>query len=310
MRDTLRMATFSDARAVYGLSATATPTSTNANGSITVGVSQTPVRFSDADVAHSLRAILCGSGDELVVDLTDCDTTGSTAFVAGTAQVETNTVVAASGCASNGTMTLVLTSAGMTGSPLNVAVALTTAAHTTAALIAAAARTALSAVAVIAARFTVGGTGADIVLTRLPTSTFTVSTGTLSLYAANDATLNLAIPSGLGVTASATSTNTTAGVLTSGAKLYDGDGLDAEGVTLPSISVINGLLLECANGEVAYDDFLTETGALTGNNVEGSKGIREFITTSPSTTLFAAGLTFSAVTEPVDLTLTVIGTTA
>ena len=299
------MATFSDARAVYGLSATATPTSTNANGSITVGVSQTPVRFSDADVAYSLRAILCGSGDDLVVHLKTGSTTGSTAFVAGAAQVETNTIVAASGCTSNGTMTIVLTSAGMTGSPLNVPVALTTAAHTTAVLIATAARAALEAVAVVAARFTIGGTGADIVLTRLPTSTFTVPTGTLNLYAANDATLNLAIPSGLGVTASATSTNTTAGVLTSGAMIYDGDAKDVEGVTLPTIATLNSLLIQTVEG--GSDIQATGTGAevidiFPGEIIQriyGSGGAAEQVFT------FAAGGS-----TPSDITLTVVGTTA
>ena len=303
------MATFSDARAVYGLSATATPTSTNASGSITVGVSQTPVRFSDADVAYSLRAILCGSGDDLVVDLTTGSTSGSTAFVAGAAQVETNTIVAASGCTSNGTMTLVLTSAGMTGSPLNVPVALTTAAHTTAALIATAARAALEAVAVVAARFTIGGTGADIVLTRLPTSTFTVPTGTLSLYAANDATLNLAIPSGLGVTASLTSTNTTTGVLTSGAMIYDGDGKDVEGVTLPTILYINSLLMQCDLGVCYYTDTsVDEKGILRGDGTY--RGIRQFITTDNNVDAGPRDLTFTADESPADLTLTVVGTTA
>jgi len=250
----------SDAKAVFGLTAIGTPTSTNTTGSVQIGPPQTTVRFSDADVAYSLRIILAQTGDAASLSLADGDTSGSDAWVAGTAQVETATIVAAGGCTSNGTMTLVLTSAGMTGSPLNVDVALTTVDHTTAALIATAARTALSAVAVVAARFTVGGTGADITLTRLPDQTITVGTTDVNILPATDATLNLAIPSGLGVTAAASSANTTSGVASSGAYIFDGDGKDFEGNSLTSIgsSLVNAILMTAQAGGV------DTTGTLTG----------------------------------------------
>jgi hypothetical protein len=180
---------------------------------------------------------------------------------------------------------------------------------TTAALVAAAARTALEAVTVVAERFTIGGTGAEITLTRKPASTFTVPGGTLNLYPANDATLNLAIPSGLGVTAAATSADTTAGVATSGTKIYDGDGKDVEGVTIPTISFVNAMLLQCASGTVIYENgTASEKGQLTGVSSSDS-GIREFVTTGTGTSLFDGnGFTFAADTEPVDITLTVVGT--
>jgi len=150
-------------------------------------------------------------------------------------------------------MTLVLTSAGMTGSPLNIPVALTTTEHTTESLIATAARTALAAVTVVAERFTVGGTGADITLARKGTSNFTVVDGTLPIYPANDATLNLAIPSGLGITAAPTSTNTTAGVATTGVKLYDA-GVDFEGRAIATIGSIQGLQSVVAGADVGVVD--------------------------------------------------------
>ena len=300
------MATISDARAIYGLQATGVHTSSGVIGSAQIGTTQTQVRFPTADVAYSLRAIFAGSGDELAIDLTDCDTTGSTAFVAGTAQVETATITAASGATASGTMTMVLTSAGMTGTPLNVPVALTTAAHTTAALIAAAARAALSANAVVAARFSIGGTGANIVLTRKPTSSYTVPGGILNLYAANDTTLNLAIPSGLGVTAAASSANTTAGVVSSGVKIYDGDGKDFEGVTLVPIVLIKGVLFrnDSATGIQFLSDSTDQIIPISSNSL-----CLFAVDNNGSSIILEQVGAFTAIGET-DLTITVIGTSA
>lgn len=294
--------TLTTPRAIYGLNAKAAPTMPGVSGQTQVGPSSATASFSSADVAYSVRAIFANAGDTLAIDLTTADTTGSTAFVAGNAQVETATIVAAGGCTSNGTMTLVLTSAGMTGSPLNVAVALTTTAHTTAALIATAARTALSAVAVVAARFTIGGTGADIVLTRKPTSTYTVPGGTLYLYAADDATLNLAIPSGLGVTAAASSTNTTAGTASDGVKIYDAD-TDFEGVAIPTIVTKNAVLIECDDSTSGVD--------ITGGGADLFQVVPNGFAMFGSTSTDPADDTLSvAAAGNTDITITVIGQTA
>jgi len=238
--------TLSAPRSIYGINATATPIGPGSTGSIAVGTSNTTTTHSTADVAYVLRGIAVGSGDALALALTTGSTSGSTAFVAGNAQVETNTVVAASG-ATTGTMTLVVTAAGMTGSPKNIAVSLVAATHTTAALIAEAAVTALNADTAFAALFTATRSTAAIIITRKPTSTHTVPGGTLNLYAANDATLNLAIPSGLGVTAALTSTDTTAGVVSDGVKLY-GQGADFEGEALSTIVTLYGVLFEVTTG--------------------------------------------------------------
>jgi len=231
-----------DARAYYGLTATGELSRTGSAGPATVGTVQTPVVLTGATIGYCVRMVLVGNTTFVELDLSDATIIDQTAFVAGTAQVETATITAASGCTSNGTMTLVLTSSGMTGSPLNVPVALTTAAHTSASLIAAAARTALSEVAVIAARFTVGGSGANITFTRLPTTV-----GGVDTYPANDVTLNLAIPSGLGVTAAATSADTTAGVATSGPVIFD-EGVDFEGRAVANAGFTNGMLLQVTAG--------------------------------------------------------------
>jgi len=119
-------------------------------------------------------------------------------YVAGTAQVDTATVTAASGATSNGNLVVTVAAAGMAGSPLAINVPLTTAANT-AALVAAQVRSVLGATMSVTAMFTVGGTGATATLTR-------------STPTANDTTLNIGIAAGLGVSAAASSANTTAGV--------------------------------------------------------------------------------------------------
>ena len=203
---------------------------------VLIGLAPTSLSIASANTVWAAQALLVGSATDLVITLAAASSTGTTAWTAGSAQVETATITAASGCTTNGTMTLVVTASGLTGSPLNVDVPLTTAAHTTAALIAAAARTALAANTAVAALFTVGGSTTAITLTRKPLATYTVGAASVPTYPANDTSLNLAIPAGLGVTVAASSTNTTAGVLSAGCYLADGDGKDFEGVTLTPIA--------------------------------------------------------------------------
>jgi hypothetical protein len=114
-----------------------------------------------------------------------------------TAQVETAT--AAGTITGSGNASVVVTAAGMTGTPKTIAVAVLE--NDTAAVWAGKVRTALGNDAAVAALFTVGGEGAAIVLTR-------------KTPAANDATLNIALDNGTctGITTAATSANTTAGV--------------------------------------------------------------------------------------------------
>ena len=78
-------------------------------------------------------------------------------------QVMTKVVTAAPDA--DGTITLTITAAGMDNSPLDVEVELVALTHTSQSLVAAAIRTALAADEDIAAFFTVGGTGASVVLT-------------------------------------------------------------------------------------------------------------------------------------------------
>ena len=253
----------SSAQAYYGLVASAEPTSTNVSGSVTIGKPQTSVRLAGANVAYSVRCILAASDDVFTIDLSNGSTSGSDTWVAGTAQVETATAVGTITLAGNATV--IVTAAGMTGTPKTISVAV--ALNDTAAQWAEKVRTALAADAAVSNLFTVSGTSANIILTRKPTSTFTVGAETVNIYPANDSTLNISLDNGTctGITTAATSANTTAGVATAGAKIYD-SGTDFEGVTLPTMVSVHSIMWQSNSGAAAitsvngaFDEFMEET---------------------------------------------------
>jgi len=238
----------------YGLRSTATPSSTNVFNSVEIGVAQTQERFATANVTYSLRAIMAGSGTSLSI----AQSTGvctATAFVVGVAQVETAT--AAGTVTATGDASVIVTSAGMTGSPLTILVPVAN--GDTPTVWAGKVRTVLTANATIAARFTVGGSTTAISLTRLP-----ATVGGTSIYSANDTTLNIALANGTstGITTASTSANTTAGVATSGVLLFDGDGKDFEGIALPSMTLVYSTMIVCSAGFITYQHTYAGTAKL------------------------------------------------
>jgi len=247
-------------RATFGLNCRVTPVKSGTSGTLQVGANNETVTLTNTKQV-SFNAVIAGATSDLIIDVSDLDNTGSTAWTAGTAQVETATITAAGGCTSDGDMTLTVTSAGMTGSPKAVAVAINTVDHTTAALIAAEARTALAADTDVSGRFAIGGTGADIVLTRKGTTTYTVNGTSVPIYPA-DGVLNVAIPGGLGVTAAATSTGTTAGVKTVGTYAPDLDGNDFEGEASGGITTVDAIYIKNASTSPA-NALLTQSTVLT-----------------------------------------------
>jgi hypothetical protein len=120
-----------------------------------------------------------------------------TQLTMGIRQVETATVVGT--ITGSGNATVVTTASGMTGSPITTSVAVLNGDSATA--VATKIRTALNLVANITAKFDVGGSGVQVVLTRL-------------IAAANDATLNISIDNDTcsGLTTAATSADTITGV--------------------------------------------------------------------------------------------------
>lgn len=141
--------------------------------------------------------------------------TAAGTIVTATPQVETAT--AAGSVSGDGNAAVVVTGAGITGSPVTLAVAVLNGDTPTA--WAAKVRTAINANAAIAALYTAGGTGTAITLTR-------------NAAAANDGTLNISLATGTatGITTAASSANTTAGVAA------DGNGLGKVVVTAAGLA--------------------------------------------------------------------------
>jgi len=236
------MGTISNPRAIYGLLATGQHTKTQVANDCEIGIASTTLPLTGATKAYCVSATLASASDTLTIDT---ETGIATIGTAPVAQVETATVVADAGATSNGNLAVTVTGARITGSPLAVSVSLTTA-DNTAALVAARVRASLGQTPAIAAKYFVAGTGANVTLTEIDPQN-------------NDATLNIAIAAGLGVSAITTSTDTTAGV--GGVKLTNntGDGNDFEGVALVSgtdaIQGYYGFLIKSVSGfmSAVYD---------------------------------------------------------
>lgn len=255
----------STARATIGLQAKATPTSTAVGGSVPIGANPTVVSFPDADVIYAVRAFFAAGGPSFTPNLTTGVTTGSTAFVAGAAQIETAT---AAGTASNGgNVTTTVTSAGMTGSPLAITTAILN--GDTPTVWAGKVRTSLAANTTIAERFDVSGTTTSIILTRKPGTVLTSDNETVNLFLATDATLNIALAGPAGVTAAATSANTLAGTVTSGVLIRDGDAKDFEGATIPTC--VPKAVLFVNGGTAALE--IDGGGTLANLDIEGGSSI-------------------------------------
>jgi hypothetical protein len=254
-----------NSRATLGLQTKGTFTSTAVTGNVQLGDNPQTITFPDANVAYSTRAFFAAGTPTFALNLATGHSTGSTAFVTGVAQVETAT--AAGTCTTAGNITVTITSAGMTGSPLAITVPIVAGAAST---WAATVRAALTANAVIAERFTISGTTTAIILTRKPGQVLTDGTNTVNLFVATDATLNIAIAAGTtGITTAATSANTTAGTVTSGVYVLDGNGEDFEGNAIPTC--VPNAVLFANSGTNAVT--ATGGGTLAGLDIEGGSSI-------------------------------------
>jgi len=270
-------------RATTGLTSKVIPSSTNVVGTVQIGANPETNTLT-ATVAYSLQAFFSASGNVLSLNHFTGMTTGSTAYVAGSAQVETAT--AAGTVALAGNITITVTSAGMAGSPKAVSVAV--AVSDTPTMWAAKVRTALTADTDVGGRFTVSGSTTDIILTRKPSSILALGDITHHVHPVTDPALNVAITAfATGITAAATSANTTAGVATTGVLIYDGDGKDFEGTTIPTMTSIAGELFKTLGSAFVVDgsgDDLFTIG--TNGNTMFVPGLAEttytFVPTGPS----------------------------
>ncbi len=201
------------------------PSGIDVTGNERIGRSVTAI-FPDATIAWCARLVSSGG-------------TASVNFHAGTispsttvSQVETATVTAASGCTASGNLAITVTGAHIGGSPLAVSVPLVTGVHNTADKIAQAICDVFNATYNIARDYTVTAWGGTVILTRKA-----------NLDCLNDATLNIAIAAGLGVSAAATSANTASGIRGVSVTRIGGDGKDLNGATLPSVAYYNAVAL-------------------------------------------------------------------
>lgn len=277
----------SAAQTITGSNCQGQATSSLVTGIVQIGASQTATQFTTADIGYAIGVEIVASGGSVAIDLQTGIATPSAAYVAGTAQVETATVVAASG-SSNGNCSLTFTSAAVTGSPLTVVVPLTTASNS-ATLVAAALAAGLAANTAIATVWTVTSSGADIIITRKSDAN--------GYKYANEAGTNLAIPAGLGISAAPTSANTTPGVVSSGVRVLDGDGKDFEGVTLVSMARLYSLEINVTSGTA---------GAGNGTDVFHLPA-KVWNTAGITDTLLTADLTLTSTAAATNLTITAIG---
>jgi len=283
-------------RATFGLNSRATPVKSGTNGTVQIGENNETLTLSSATKIVSFDAVIAGASS-LVVDVSDLDNTGSTSWTAGNAQVETAT--AAGTITGTGNATVVVTSSGMTGSPLTVSVAVTS--GDTASVWAGKVRTALAANATIADRFTISGTTTAIVLTRKPLVTYTLNGSSVPIYTANDATLNVSLDNGTctGITTASTSANTTAAVATAGANAPDLDGTDFEGEPVGGLTALYGVFAKnSASSAIAATVNVLDTIVLPIGGITG---------VAATTTLGATDITISTASLSALVTVTIAG---
>ena len=198
--------------------------------------------------------------------------------VVGTCQVETATVAGTIGAAGQGNAAVVVTAAGMTGSPVTLAVAVAN--NDTAAQVAGKIKTAMGLDAGIAAFFTIGGSDAVITLTRKAAT-------------ANDATMNVSIDNGTctGLTAAATSADTTAGVV----------GDDASGIAskirtaLAADSAVAALFVVSGATDKVIFTAKTPLANDTSLNIAVADGTSTGVTTAASSANTTAGVPYDKV---------------
>jgi len=181
----------------------------------------------------------------------------------------------------------------MTGSPKAISVPLTTGTHTTATLIATAIAAGLNADTAYAALFTATSSGASVITTGKASSTYTLNGTSVPIYTATIANLNVALAGGLGITAAATSADTTAGVATAGCIVPDLDGNDFEGEATGGLASVDAVYIKNAatseaNALITQSTVLTDYPLTPGDifQVAGTTGLlpTSDITVEPSAT--------------------------
>lgn len=281
----------SNPQAFSGLEATASPRGSNVSNSVRLGKGNASTALSSATKIVTFDAIMQGSSSDLVVDVSDLDGTGTTAWSAGTIQVETAT--AAGTITGSGNAEVVVTAANVPGSPLTFSVAVES--GDLPAEWAAKVRTALAADATLSQYFDAGGSLTGITLSSKPTLSHTVQGASIGAYPANDATLNISLDNGTctGITTAATSADTIAGSASSGVYVPALDGNDFEGIATGGATDLYGIYIKNSTpaggdavfvtmGSIVVDYPLPAQGILQISDASGDLSLED-ITISPET---------------------------
>jgi hypothetical protein len=277
-------------RVNFGLQTSAIPGSPKSAGSVTLGDGSIVPAVTGADALFVTEAVIGNVASVFAIDITDNDASASTAFSAGTQQVETATAVGTITTAGNATVTV--TAAGMTGSPKAISVAVLL--DDTASEWAEKVRVALAADTDVTALFAVSGTTTAIVLTRLTN---------LGCAFANDATLNIALAddTSAGITEAAASVDTTAGVASTGTSLTGGATEDFEGVAVSPLATVQAVAIRCTSGAATFAcGVAAEAGEIASGEyrlIANVAGIADF----PDT------ITFTATAIQTAISITVAG---
>ncbi len=232
----------SNPQAFSGLETTANPRGSNVRNGVRLGKGNASTSLSSATKVVTFDAIMQGSSSNLVVDVSDLDSTGTTAWSAGNAQVETAT--ASGTIATSGNASVIVSSPYVDTGQLTVSVAVES--GDLPAEWAAKARTALAANSVLSQYYDVGGSLTGITLSSKPTLSHTIQGQSIGAYPANDATLNIALLNDTctGIATATSSANTTAGVASSGVYVPALDGNDFEGIATGGANDLYGIYIK------------------------------------------------------------------
>lgn len=278
--------TLSNVRATLGLNATATLGAAGTSGSISLGQNNQTINLTQTTEGYSSQIIFANSGDATTLNLGENTHSGTTTWVAGVSQVEQATAVGT--VTASGSAEVIVTAAGMTGSPKTIPVAVAT--SDTPTLWAAKVRSALTSDSAVSAMFTVSGATTAIVLTRKPTHTFIAPGGGVFIKSANDTTLNISLATGTatGITTAATSANTTSGVASDGVLIFDGDGADIEGTALAFLNVFGLSITNSSTSGITADGSGTDLMKIAGGETRVMASIQP-LSVDTSYTLTALG---------------------
>lgn len=285
----------------YNVSATATAARAGSSSATTLLQSTATNIPADADVAYTAHALIA-KGYTLSLLLNNGNMSPAGVWTTPVRQQEK--IVASGTITGAGLATVSVTTDG----GLPYAVDFDVELNDTATVWAEKCRVALAADDTIDALYDVGGgTGTNIILTRKPFATYTLGGVTTEMAVANDATCAISITNNTctGITSGA-STNFVAGVEGAGILLYN-DQVDFEGITLPAMTDVYGLLIEHStndpNGHTVDYTIGTEySGRMTSTTDKSSAVLLSY----PDTASIIDTLAITSTTDTGVVSITVI----